>query len=210
MAQARLLLLLASLLLLSFSVLHTTRLLLYGAALLCLLLALRLPLLRILRHATLLMLFGAGVALLAWWQGEQQRAIGVLLVSLLSALSVVCFSHLQSIEQTAAALTRLHVPPLLIGVVLMIWRFQHEARQQLQQMTTAAQARGGDRNWLATPGFLVTLMHSSFQQAEHVEEAMFARGWRGAFPLQQEAFTRQAMLLLGGGLLLLLLLAVLL
>ena len=143
----------------------------------------RLPVLSILARGWVVLPFTGLFALLAWVEGNPQRALSLLAKSWLSAVAVVLLMATTPLERLFAGLERMGVPPLLVAVVQFVWRYLHVAVEQLGRMQVARAARGGERRFVFATSTVAVLFAASAARAERVHWALLSRGGEAHFPL---------------------------
>jgi cobalt/nickel transport system permease protein len=143
----------------------------------------RLPVFSILARGGVVLPFTGLFALLAWVEGNPQRAISLLAKSWLSAVAVVLLMAATPLERLFAGLEKMGVPPLLVSVVQFVWRYLHVAFAQLGRMQIARAARGGEHRFAFATSTVAVLFASSAARAERVHWALLSRGGEAHFPL---------------------------
>lgn len=143
----------------------------------------RLPVLSILARGWVVLPFTGLFALLAWVEGNPQRAVSLLAKSWLSAVAVVLLMATTPLERLFAGLQKMGVPPLLVSVVQFVWRYLHVAFEQLGRMQVARAARGGEHRFVFATSTVAVLFASSAARAERVHRALLSRGGEAHFPL---------------------------
>lgn len=142
-----------------------------------------LPVLSILARGWVVLPFTGLFALLAWMEGNPQRAASLLAKSWLSAVAVVLLMATTPLERLFAGLQRMGVPPLLVAVVRFVWRYLRVAFEQLGRMQVASAARGGEHRFVFATSTVAVLFASSAARAERVHRALLSRGGEAHFPL---------------------------
>jgi len=142
-----------------------------------------LPPLSILLRGWVVLPFTGVFALLAWLEGNPQRAATLLAKSWLSAAAVVLLMATTPLERLLAGMQALGIPPLLGAVAQFVWRYLHVALDQLHRMQVARLARGGERRFAFAAATVAVLFASSSARAERVHRALLARGGEARFLL---------------------------
>ena len=151
--------------------------------LLCVILLGRLPLgfvaLRLLTLEPLV----AGVAILALMQHDGLfMLIRILVKSNICLLAMVLLSNTTPFAGILDVLRSLRVPPLLVTVLALMYRYVFLLIDQSERMTRARKSRTfaprrGSR-WKTAAGIVGQLFVRSTERAERIYAAMAARGWR--------------------------------
>jgi cobalt/nickel transport system permease protein len=165
----------------------------FGAAAVALLaflaLSSRLPFLGLLRRALLVLPFALVFAAVTAWSGDPQRAVLLLVKTLISASTAILLAASTPLEDLLAALARLGAPPFFLNVVLLLYRYLFVFAEQAQRMRFAAAARGATRSLPAVAGNAAVLFARAQERAARIHQSMLARGFRGEFlPLRPLAF----------------------
>ena len=143
----------------------------------------KLPVLPIFARGWVVLPFTGLFALLAWIEGNPQRAVSLLTKSWLSAVAVVLLMACTPLERLLAGMEKMGVPPLLVSVVQFVWRYLHVAFAQLGRMQIARAARGGEHRFVFATSTVAVLFSASAARAERVHRAMLSRGGETHFPL---------------------------
>jgi cobalt/nickel transport system permease protein len=146
-------------------------------------LAARLPLLAILARGAVVLPFTGWFALLAWFQGQPERAAALIAKAWVSAVFAVLLAALTPMERLLAGLEALGAPPLMVSVVQFVWRYLRVAIDQLRRMQIARLVRGGERRFAFATSTVAVLFASSATRAERIHRAWLARGGEARFPL---------------------------
>lgn len=157
---------------------------------------------------------GFGLTILGRWIGVTPQGLLMaarLVARTLGAVSCLTFLTLTTPLHDLAALgRRLQVPPLLIDLMLLTYRFLWVLQATLAQMRTAQVARLGDAGWrasLRSAGLLgARLFIRSYQRADRLNDAWLARNFDGALPVWDARGRRSSPALLATGLMTLLVL----
>jgi cobalt/nickel transport system permease protein len=125
----------------------------------------------------------AGVALLSVMQNDGMTTlIRILVKSNLCLLTMVILSNTTPFAGILGVLRSLRVPPLLITVLALMYRYVFVLIDQSERMTRARRSRTfvrrrGER-WKIAAGIVGQLFIRSTERAERIYSAMTARGWR--------------------------------
>jgi cobalt/nickel transport system permease protein len=142
----------------------------------------RVPPSRLLARLLLVEPFAVGVALLSLFQPDGVRVFLTLLAK--STLCLCCFLLLGATTRFTDllhALLRLRVPPLLVTVLALTYRYlsllveEADRMRRARASRTCAPARPGDLGPAVT--VVAQLFIRSSERAERVYAAMCARGW---------------------------------
>lgn len=89
-----------------------------------------------------------------------------------------------------SGLGRLRLPPVLVMIVMFMFRYLDVVIEQLQRMRNAMIARGHDPRWLWQVRPIASsagaLFVRSYERGERVHQAMLARGYTGTMPVLDE------------------------
>ena len=125
----------------------------------------------------------AGVAVLAVMQHDGMiMLVRVLVKSNLCLLTMVLLSNTTPFAGILGILRSLRVPPLLVTVLALMYRYvfllidQSERMARARTSRTFAPRRGG--RWKTAAGIVGQLFIRSTERAERIYAAMSARGWR--------------------------------
>ena len=106
----------------------------------------------------------------------------ILTKATLSLSVAVVFSLTISFVELLHLLRQLHLPPILVTTVALLYRYLFVLTDQAQRMSRARASRAFGaskrRTWMLNSGIIGTLAIRSVERAEHVFNAMRARGWR--------------------------------
>jgi cobalt/nickel transport system permease protein len=136
--------------------------------------------------------------------GEQTRVLGLSLSveglwgawnivakALLGATASIVLSATTPVTDLLRGLTRLRVPPLIVGIVAFMFRYLDLVVDQLRRMRTAMVARCHDARWLWQVRPIASaagvLFVRSYERGERVHQAMLARGYAGRMPELDDA-----------------------
>lgn len=126
-------------------------------------------------------------------QGDRSRAIDLLIRGLLSAWQGSWLITAFSFPRLVEALQRLGIPPLLVTLILEIWRFLFLAGTEASRMRLAALNRGWSARYVGqvgirrAGGIAAGLLGRSLIRADRVELAMKHRGFVGRLPVRPAA-----------------------
>jgi cobalt/nickel transport system permease protein len=125
----------------------------------------------------------AGIAILSLLQHDGLfMLIRVLVRSNLCLLAMVILSNTTPFAGILGVLRSLRVPPLLITVLALMYRYvfllidQSERMSRARRSRTFSSGRGG--RWKTAAGIVGQLFIRSTERAERIYAAMTARGWR--------------------------------
>lgn len=177
-------------------------------ALVCLAAALsRLPVWGLAWRAGLVLPFSAVFAAMSWLSGDAARGVTLLAKSYASAFAVIFLLSVTPFPDLCRAAEWFRAPRMLILLMQFIYRYIFVISEQAQHMWLASHCRGGSRRarFRAAAGAVGVLFARSYQRAEGIQRAMFARGFRGRFEtlavgrfgLADFAFLSGALLLIG-------------
>lgn len=125
----------------------------------------------------------AGVALLSLVQHDGLSIlIRILVKSNICLLAMVLLSNTTPFADILAVLRTLRVPPLLITVLALMYRYVFLLIDQSERMLRARRSRTFSRRrgkrWKTAAGIVGHLFIRSTERAERIYSAMTARGWR--------------------------------
>ena len=125
--------------------------------------------------------FGLSVSEAGLW-----AAFGVAAKALLGATAAIVFAATTPVPDVVRALSELHVPSVIVGIVAFMFRYLDLIVDQLRRMRQAMVARCHDPRWLWQVGPIAsssgTLFVRSYERGERVHQAMLARGFDGRMP----------------------------
>jgi cobalt/nickel transport system permease protein len=137
--------------------------------------------------------FGAGLSRAGLWSAWNIVAKGTLGV----AASIV-LAATTSVPQVLNGLERLRVPRVMVAITAFMIRYVDVIAGDVRRMAIARASRGAPAGWLrqsralaATAG---TLFVRSYERGERVYLAMEARGYAGAMPVRNAAFSPRSWL----------------
>ncbi|MBM3786576.1 MAG: hypothetical protein FJW30_19635 [Acidobacteria bacterium] len=155
------------------------------------------PGLDVLRRAAAILPFPLTFGLISYWVSGSPRLAATLVArSYLSAVAVVLLMATTPMAEILRALRALGVPAVMVLVLQALVRYLRVVIDQAMRMRRAALARGGAARtfaqrrwtWRRAGGALAVLFGRSYTRAEHVHQAMLARGFQGEtlalFPLR--------------------------
>jgi len=151
-------------------------------------LAARLPIGRAFLRGTVVLPFTGTVALISWLSGDPARALELLMKSYLSALAVVLVVATSPLPGLFRRLESLGIPPFLLMVAQLVYRYLFVIAGEAAHMRTAAMSRGG-MSFHAAAGAVAVLFARSHERAAAIHQAMLARGFQARFiPLSPPKF----------------------
>ena len=111
---------------------------------------------------------------------------GVAAKALLGAGAAIVFAATTAVPDVVRAMSELHVPAVVVGIVSFMFRYLDLIVDQLRRMRQAMVARCHDPRWLWQVGPIAssagTLFVRSYERGERVHQAMSARGFDGRMP----------------------------
>lgn len=154
-----------------------------GIAILAVALVSRVPLLALARRIVLFELFVAIAVLLSFFQPEGTSiAFSILVRSTLSVATMVVLTATTPFAELLRVLQRMRVPPLLVTVLALMYRYLFLIADEASRMQRAQRGRTFTqkrvRAWTATAALAGQLFVRSTERAERIYAAMCARGWR--------------------------------
>ena len=144
-----------------------------------------LPILRILRMSLLVVPFVGFFSLIVYLTGDARRAWFILTKSYLSAFSVLVCISATPVPRLLSAARFFGVPPLLLEITYLIYRYLFVLGEQAHLMQTAFLSRGGgagSRAIRASSGIVAVLFTRSYERAAMVYQSMCGRGFSGVLP----------------------------
>ncbi len=143
----------------------------------------RIPLLMLLRRLMAFEVLAVTTSILALFQPDGWHLFWVLLAkATLSLVTAIVFSMSVSFMELLDLLRRLRVPRLFVTTIALLYRYLFVLTDQAARMTRARASRtfvpSKRRAWVINSGIIGTLALRSVERAEHVYNAMRARGWR--------------------------------
>jgi len=153
-------------------------------ALVCLAAALaRLPVWGLAWRAALVLPFSAVFAAMSWLSGDPARGAALAAKSYASAFAVIFLLSVTPFPELCRAAEWFRAPRMLILLMQFIYRYLFVISGEAQHMWLASHCRGGSRGarFRAAAGAVGVLFARSYQRAEGIQRAMFARGFRGRF-----------------------------
>jgi cobalt/nickel transport system permease protein len=142
----------------------------------------RVPSSRLLARLLLVEPFAVGVAFLSLFQPDGPRIfLGLLARSTLCLFCFVLLGATTRFTDLLQALLRLRVPPLLVTILALTYRYLSLLAEEADRMRRARASRtcgpAGARDWRVAATVIAQLFIRSSERAERVYEAMCARGW---------------------------------
>src|SRR5262249_62119441 len=132
--------------------------------------------------------FSGAVAFILWLSGDPAGAVGLLMKSFFSALAVVLVVPRSPLPGLFGRLELLGIPPFLLMVAQLVYRYLFVIAGEAAHMRTAAISRGG-MSFRAAAGAVAVLFARSHERAAAIHQAMLARGFQGRFiPLSPSQF----------------------
>jgi cobalt/nickel transport system permease protein len=131
-------------------------------------------------------------------------AKGVLLKSLISALSMIVLVSTTPFSRLLRAMERLRFPRLLLAIIAFLYRYLFLLLGEFLRLTRAARSRNWEAGPLpvrlrATGGIVGSLFLRTYSRGERVYTAMLARGFDGRFrPLTETSLTVRDVAALAG------------
>ncbi|MFD6881409.1 MULTISPECIES: cobalt ECF transporter T component CbiQ [unclassified Rhodococcus (in: high G+C Gram-positive bacteria)] len=123
-------------------------------------------------------------------------AWGIVVKGTLGVLASLILAATTPVQDLPGGLTRLHVPPLITTVVLLMLRYATLLAAEAKSMDIARRSRGDDPRMLhrigATARGVGSLFVRAYERGERVHWAMLSRGFTGAVPATGSAATRTA------------------
>ena len=154
-----------------------------GLFLFCVMLLGRLPFRFVAVRLLTLEPLAAGVAILALMQHDGlSMLIRILVRTNLCLLAMVLLANTTPFAGILDVLRSLRVPPLLVTVLALMYRYVFLLIDQSERMTRARKSRtfasGRGGRWKTAAGIVGQLFIRSTERAERIYAAMSARGWR--------------------------------
>ncbi|MBM7542373.1 cobalt ECF transporter T component CbiQ [Amphibacillus cookii] len=130
-----------------------------------------------------------------FWSFQHQQSIFALILLLKAFTSMTVLTIIletQTLDQLMSGLLGFHIPPTLITILVLSYRYVFLLLDDVQRMLTAIKSRlfhGGIRfKSLKIYGQLMAaLLVKAFERSEHMYEAMTARGFTGSLPITSTA-----------------------
>ncbi len=143
----------------------------------------RLPVLGLAWRAGLVLPFSAVFGAMSWLSGDPARAVSLAAKSYASAFAVIFLLSVTPFAELCRAAEWFRAPRMLILLMQFIYRYLFVISEQAQHMWLASHCRGGSRRarFRAAAGAVGVLFGRSYQRAEGIQRAMFARGFHGRF-----------------------------
>lgn len=154
-----------------------------AAVLLALIFASRIPPFFFLKRVLFFEPFILTVAALALFQPAGLMKFGILIVkSTLSLVTVILLANTTPFHELLRVLRRIHVPPVLVTLLALMYRYIFVLADEMQRMRRARRSRTfGDRRertWVLLSRIVGQLFLRSTERAERIYAAMSARGWK--------------------------------
>ena len=118
----------------------------------------------------------AGAAALG---GDTQRAILLVIRSLISITAILLLASTTPMARLLDALLWLRVPKALVEVIQFVYRYLFVLAEQMWRMRNAAAARGARSSLAAAASTIRTLFAQAYRRAENIHRAMLSRGYAG-------------------------------
>ncbi len=143
----------------------------------------RIPASVLIRRLLAVEIIAVTTSVLALFQPDGWHVFLVLLAkSTLSLATAVVFSLSISFIELLGLLRALHFPGVFVTTIALFYRYLFVLTDQAGKMTRARASRtfvpGRRRAWILNSGVVGMLAVRSVERAEHVFDAMRARGWR--------------------------------
>lgn len=143
----------------------------------------RIPLTYLLRRLLMLELFVVGVALLALFQPDGLRLMGVLILRCtLCLLTMLLLSSTTPFSEIVRILRMARVPTLLTTTLTLMYRYLFVLTDESQRMKRARMSRsflpGRSHQWRTLGTIISQLFIRASERAERIYSAMCARGWQ--------------------------------
>ncbi len=126
--------------------------------------------------------FVLGVAVLALFQPNGKLLFATLVArSTLCILAVVLLANTTPFSDLMRELRRVHMPPLLVTTVALMYRYLYVLKDESDRMKTARASRTFTASrglaWRSTATVIAQLFLRATDRAERIYHAMCARGW---------------------------------
>jgi cobalt/nickel transport system permease protein len=162
----------------------------------------KLPVWRVLRASLVALPFVGLFSIAVYLGGDARRASLILLKSYLSACAALVIVASTPFDQLLRAARYFRVPPLLVEVTQLIYRYIFVLSGEAQVMRTAFLTRGGRpgrRALVASSGMIAVLFQRSYEKAAAIHNAMSARGFSGRLhaPTFRALTPREVVILFG-------------
>lgn len=143
----------------------------------------RLPWRFLIRRLIFLEPFVLGVAAMSLFQPGGWRLFLVLAArSTLCLMTMILLANTTPFSKLLGVLRALHVPPLLITTLALMYRYIFVLIDETQRLRRARQSRtftrGRRRAWKSLATIIAQLFVRSTERAERIYASMCARGWR--------------------------------
>jgi cobalt/nickel transport system permease protein len=165
----------------------------------------KLPLGHVLMSAAAVLPFAVSFAIVSALSGQPERAVMLVVRGYLSALTALILISTTPAPALFEGLETLRAPRFLIQVMQFLHRYLVVLTEESRTMRDAAASRagsihtGGGRTLelRKAAGALSVLFSRSYNRAEHIHQAMMARGFEGHIPRFQKSRLRPADAFLG-------------
>lgn len=126
--------------------------------------------------------FVLGVAVLALFQPNGKVLFTILVArSTLCILAVVLLANTTPFSDLMRELKRVHMPPLLVTTVALMYRYLYVLKDEGDRMRTARASRtftpARGRAWRSMATIIAQLFLRATDRAERIYHAMCSRGW---------------------------------
>lgn len=143
----------------------------------------QIPVSLIVRRLLAVEIIAVTTSVLALFQPDGWHVFLILLAkSTLSLTTAVVLSLSVTFIELLGLLRRLHFPAMFVTTIALLYRYLFVLTDQAGKMLRARASRtfvpGRRRAWILNSGILGMLAVRSVDRAEHVYDAMRARGWR--------------------------------
>lgn len=141
-----------------------------------------LPVYRLARRSAAMSLFAVPFAAGIAFSSGPWDALSLTLRVFTSALVILLFIATTPFPAWLSAMRSLRLPPMLVDVTYLVFRYIGLIASQSERMRTAAACRG-HLTFAAAPGLLAALFARSLQRAEQSHNALLGRGYSASVPL---------------------------
>ncbi len=155
----------------------------------------KLPLGHVLLSAAAVLPFAASFAVVSALAGQPGRAVMLVVRGYLSALAALMLISTTPAPALFEGLETLHAPRFLIQVMQFLHRYLIVLTEESRTMRDAAASRAGAVRTMElrkAAGAMSVLFSRSYNRAEHIHQAMLARGFEGHIPRFQTSPFRLA------------------
>jgi cobalt/nickel transport system permease protein len=124
-----------------------------------------------------------GIAAMALFQHDGLHVfLSILTKSTLCLLAMILASNTTPFSETLASMRRIKVPPLLVTVLALAYRYLFVLIDEGERIQRARESRtfGASRRkrWLSNASLVGQLFVRSTERAERIYAAMTSRGWK--------------------------------